>query len=49
MQQELDMDMPTDYLSPAADMRSQQMARLMRDLQPRTAVDDMNRLERSVQ
>jgi hypothetical protein len=42
------MDTPTDYLSPA-DMRPQQIARLIRDLRPRTSVDDMNRLERSVQ
>lgn len=42
------MDTPANYLS-AADMRTQQIARLMRALQPPAPAEDMNRLERSAQ
>ncbi len=42
------MDTSPDYLSPG-DMRSQQIARLMRELRPQAFAFDMNRLERSAQ
>ena len=42
------MDTSLHYLS-LADMRSQQIARLMCELQPLAFADDTNRLERSAQ
>jgi hypothetical protein len=42
------MDMSSDYLF-LADMRSQQIARLMREPRPLAFADDMNRLERNAQ
>jgi hypothetical protein len=49
VKQELDMDTCPNYLSLTADMRSQQIARLMRGVQPKAFADEVNRLERSVQ
>jgi hypothetical protein len=42
------MDTPANYLS-LADTRSQQIARLMRNMLPQAAADELNRLERSAQ
>ena len=48
VKQELDMDTSLHYLS-LADIRSQQIARLMRRRRPLACADHMNRLERSAQ
>lgn len=42
------MDTSPHYLS-LADIRSQQIARLMRETRSQISADDMNRLERSAQ
>ncbi len=42
------MDTSPNYLSPA-DIGSQQIARLMRELRPQAFADQVNRLERSAQ
>jgi hypothetical protein len=48
VKQELDMDTSPHYLS-RADIGSQQIARLMRERQPKASADDLNRPERSAQ